>query len=96
MCRPRGNAGGPGGPWEADGREESRSQDGILAHAQQTYLSKAGILFPGLHSDCVPLGSRVNGEGKASKQRPACGTHGRSGGKGKRSKKEVVPENSVS
>lgn len=84
-----------GGHWEAVGREESRSQDGILAHAQETHLGKAGSLFPGLQSDCVPLGSKANAEGKASKQRPACGTHGRSGEKGKRSKKEVVPENSI-
>lgn len=86
---PWAGAGGTG-HWEADGREESWSQDGILTHAQQTHLSKAVSLFPGLHTDCGPLGSRVKREGKASKQRPACGTHGISEEKVERSKKETL------
>ena len=92
VCRTRrgaGHTGGGGGHWEAEGREVSWSQDGILAHAQQTHLSKVGPLLPGLQSDCVLL-MGVNGEGKASKQRPTCGTSGRSGDKEKRPEKEVV------
>lgn len=76
------------------GGRASLSLGRSLAHAQQTHLSEAGYSHI-FWSDFVPL-MGADGKGRASKQRPAHGTNGRSEEKGKGSEKEVVPGNCVS